>query len=178
MSENPATGPNDVPPPTPAPPPSYGTTPPPSYGTTPPPAYGAPAAPPPAAYGAAPPPAYGAPAAPGYAPPGAVSVADSRMWAMLANVLGIIFGFLAPLIIWLIYKDRDDFIKDQSQEALNWQITLTIGYVISSILAVIIIGVFTALGLWIAAIVFGIMGGMAANRGERYRYPWALRLIK
>jgi len=100
------------------------------------------------------------------------------MWAMLAHILGIVFGFLAPLIIWLMYKDRDEFVRDQSAEALNWQITLAIGYIISSILMIVLIGFVTAAALGIAAIVFGIIGGMAANRGERYRYPWALRLVK
>ena len=42
----------------------------------------------------------------------------------------------------------------------------------------VLIGILTFFALWIAAIVFGIMGGLAANRGERYRYPFALRLVK
>jgi uncharacterized Tic20 family protein len=103
--------------------------------------------------------------------------ADRRMWAMLAHLGGIVLGFIAPLIVWLIYKDRDQFVKDQSVEALNFQITIAIGFVASSVLMIVLIGFFTFFAVWIAALVFSIIGGMAANRGENYRYPFTLRLI-
>ena len=145
---------------------------------SPPPSYGSPAAP---QYGApqqpyAQQPQYGA--AQGFGGAGAVSQSDSRMWAMLAHIGGILFGFLAPLVVWLVYKDRDEFVKDQSVEALNFQITLLIAYAVSFVLTFVLIGILTFFAAWIAAIVLGIMAGVAANRGERYRYPFALRLIK
>jgi uncharacterized Tic20 family protein len=77
-----------------------------------------------------------------------------------------------------MYKDRDEFIKDQSTEALNFQITLAIAYVVSFVLTIIIIGFITFFAAWVMAIIFGIMGGMAANRGERYRYPINIRMVK
>jgi len=30
----------------------------------------------------------------------------------------------------------------------------------------------------IVALVFGILGGLEANKGKAYRYPFALRLVK
>jgi hypothetical protein len=106
-----------------------------------------------------------------------VTDADRRMWAMLAHLGGILLGFIAPLIVWLMYKDRDQFIKDQSVEALNFQITVAIGMVVSSVLVIVLIGIVTFFVVWIGALVLSIIGGMAANRGENYRYPFALRLI-
>lgn len=123
------------------------------------------------------PPAYGAPP-PGYGQQQPLSDSDRRMWAMLAHLSGIILGFIGPIIVWAIYKDRDEFVKDQSTEALNFQITLLIGYVISGILMLVFIGFILYLVVWVAAIVFAIMAGLAANKGERYRYPFALRLVK
>lgn len=144
---------------------------------SPPPAYGAPSAP---QYGAPQqpqqPPQYGAPQ--GFGGVGPMTTSDARMWAMLAHIGGILFGFIAPLIVWLVYKDRDEFVKDQSVEALNFQITVAIVYVVSTVLMIVLIGFLTFFAAWIAAIILGIMAGMAANRGERYRYPFALRLIK
>ena len=131
-----------------------------------------PAPAPPPAYGAAPPPAYAA------GPVQPLSDSDSRMWAMLAHVGGIVLGFIAPLIVWLMFKERSRFVDEQSKEALNFQITLLIAYIVGSILTVIIIGIIILFAAWIAAIVFGIIAGMAANRGEAYRYPFAIRLIK
>jgi uncharacterized Tic20 family protein len=125
------------------------------------------------------PPQYGA--APGYgAPtgPAGVSDADRKLWGMLAHLGGIVLGFIAPLIVWAMYKDRDEFLKDQSTEALNFQITILIAYVASMVLTFIFIGILTSLATFVINIVFCIIGGMAANRGERYRYPFALRLVK
>ncbi len=128
-------------------------------------------------------PQYGQPPQqPQYGAPGAapVSEADRKLWSMLGHLGGIILGFISPLIVFLVYKDRDEFIKDQSTEALNFQITVLIAYVASWILTAITLGIlfFLPFLIWIASVVFCIIGGMAANRGERYRYPFALRLVK
>jgi len=80
--------------------------------------------------------------------------------------------------VWAIYKDRDEFVKDQSTEALNFQITVLIGYVASSVLTAVYIGALLFPLVWIVSLVFSIIGGLAANKGERYRYPFALRLVK
>lgn len=100
--------------------------------------------------------------------------------AMLAHLLGIITGFVGPLIIWLLGKDdpRKAFSTDQAKEALNFQITICIGYAISGVLALIFIGVITASVIGIVDLVFCILAALAANKGETYRYPFALRLVK
>jgi uncharacterized protein len=106
-----------------------------------------------------------------------MSPPDQRMWAMLSHLGGILFGFLAPLIIWLTTKERGLFVADQSKEALNFQITLVIGYIIAFVTSFIGIGILLFFVVWIASIVFGIIAGLAANKGENYRYPFAIRLV-
>lgn len=120
------------------------------------------------------------PSGPQYGAPGAapVSDADRKLWSMLGHLGGIVLGFIAPLIVFLMYKDRDEFVKDQSTEALNFQITVTIGYVVSMLLTTIVIGAILLPLVWIANLVFCILAGMAANKGERYRYPVNIRLVK
>ena len=105
---------------------------------------------------------------------------DQRTMAMLAHLLGIVTGFVAPLVIWLINKDKPEaaFVNDQAKEALNFQITLAIVYVVGIVLSVILIGIFINLAAWVACLILCIMGGMKANEGVEYRYPFALRLIK
>lgn len=101
---------------------------------------------------------------------------DDRTIAMLTHLSGIIFSFIVPLVVWLINKDKADkaFLVDQSKEALNFQITLLIGMV----LTIILIGALINFALWVACIVFSIIAGLKANAGEAYRYPVALRLVK
>ena len=115
------------------------------------------------------------PPAPTGAPP-----EDQRTLALITHLSGIVLGFIVPLIIWLVNKDQQgkDFINDQSKEALNFQITLLIVYVIGIVLSIILIGALINFAAWIACIVFSIIGGLKANSGEAYRYPFAIRLIK
>ncbi|WP_374012031.1 DUF4870 domain-containing protein [Pseudoxanthomonas koreensis] len=117
--------------------------------------------------------------APPPAPEGAAPQ-DQRTMALLAHLLGIITGFIGALVIWLVSKDdaAKGFVTDQAKEALNFQITLFIGYVVAWVLSFILIGLLVFPVLMIANLVFSILGGMKANNGEAYRYPFALRLIK
>lgn len=114
----------------------------------------------------------------GQYPPAPVSPSDERTWSILAHAGGIVLGFVAPLIVWLIYKDRSQRLDNQGKEALNFQLTLLLGYVVGSILTVILVGGLIVFAAWVCAIVFGILGAMAASRDEWYRYPFKITFIK
>lgn len=105
---------------------------------------------------------------------------DDLNLAMLSHFGAILLGFIPPMIIWLMNKDKADkaFVNDQAKEALNFQITVAIGFFICFILAFVLIGGLLALILWLADIVLCILAGLAAKRGETYRYPFTLRLLK
>jgi uncharacterized Tic20 family protein len=113
-------------------------------------------------------------------PPSGAAPQEDRTIALITHLSGIVAGFIVPLIVWLIHKDKPEksWLTDQSKEALNFQITLLIVYVIGVILSVILIGALINLVAWIACVVLSIIAGLAANKGEAYRYPFALRLIK
>ena len=83
------------------------------------------------------PPVYGAPSV-----PSPLSPADEKLWATLIHLGGLFFGFLAPLIGYLILKDRGPFVRAHAATALNFQLTLLIAYVVGSILTVVLIGFF------------------------------------
>ena len=103
---------------------------------------------------------------------------DSRNMAMLCHLLGLLTNFLGPLILWLIKKDEDAFVDEQGKEALNFQITLIIGYIVGGITTPICIGFALIPLVGIADIVFSIIACVAASKGEHYRYPMSIRLIK
>ncbi len=104
--------------------------------------------------------------------------ADSNQWSFFAHLSGIISSFIGPLIIWQLFKDRSTTVDDQAKEALNFQLTVLIGYFASTILMSIGIGFLLYLGLWVASVILSILAGLAAQKGELYRYPVVLRLIK
>ncbi|GLK17578.1 DUF4870 domain-containing protein [Herbiconiux flava] len=162
-------------------PPSGQPTPPPGY-QAPPPGYQAP----PPGY-QAPPPGSGYQQPPGYqqaAPQAPLSPADDKQWAFLAQ-LGGILGFLPPLIIWLIFKDRGPLTNQEGKESLNFQISVAIAvvalYILGTILSVILIGFlfyFLAWAVQIVGVVFAIIAGVKVNAGGTYRYPFTFRFIK
>jgi uncharacterized Tic20 family protein len=103
--------------------------------------------------------------------------ADEKNIVVLTHIGGTVFSFIPALIVWLLKKDDSPYIADQAREALNFQITVLIAQVISSILIVILIG-FVLMGIiWLANIILCIIAAVAASKGEYYRYPFALRLI-
>lgn len=110
-------------------------------------------------------------------PAAPLTEAEDKQWASFAH-LGGILGFLPALIIWLIFKDRGVKTNVEAKEALNFQITIAIAYVIGVILSVIIIGALISFLAWVAAVVFSIIAFTKVNAGGSYRYPFALRLIK
>jgi uncharacterized Tic20 family protein len=113
-------------------------------------------------------------------PPAGVAPQEDRVVALIVHLTGIVVSFVVPLILWLVNKDNPAkaWLNDQSKEALNFQITVFLAYVVCSVLGVIGIGFLLMPLVWIANLVLCILAGIKANEGVTYRYPFALRLIK
>jgi uncharacterized protein len=132
--------------------------------------------PPPTTY--APPPLVPPPAA-------RLSEPEARTFGMLAH-LAAFGGFVVPgvghivgpLVVWLIKKDEHPFVDDQGKESLNFQLSMSLYYVVSVILMFVLIGFLIFPGLVIFSVVVTILGAIKANSGERYRYPLNIRFIK
>jgi uncharacterized Tic20 family protein len=93
-----------------------------------------------------------------------------------AGLIGVPFGnILGPLIAWMIKRDEYPLVDDQGREALNFQISMTIYSLICAVLIITIPLIFVLL---VFDIVVTIMAALAANKGEYYRYPMTIRLIK
>jgi uncharacterized Tic20 family protein len=103
---------------------------------------------------------------------------DDKMMAMIAHLGGIVLPVIAPVIIMVTKGEQSPWVKAQSVEALNFQITIFIAYVVSGVLSAICIGVLTGFATFIAAVVLGIMAGLKVKEGVQYRYPVNIRLIK
>lgn len=180
------------------PPPSGPQGPPPSGPQGPPPSgpqqgygYGQPPTPPPG-YQPGPPPGY----QPGYQqqppygysapqprPPHVPGVygprpgSDDTTMAMLAHLLGLLVSWIGPLVIYLMKKDESPYVRDQAAEALNFQLTMFIGYMVCFVLAFVLIGFLLLPVVWLVSLIFHIQAAIATNKGENYRYPFAIRPI-
>jgi len=108
----------------------------------------------------------------------AIPTSDEKTMSMIAHAGGIFFGFLPALIVYLTKGNESPFVKSESAEALNFQITLFIGYTVASVLVVLLIGLLLLPAIWIAGTIFMVMAAIANNNGNAYKYPVNLRLIK
>ena len=118
---------------------------------------------------------------------------DQQTWRVLAHASALIQfigipSFVGPLVVWLIRRD-DPVVEPHAREALNFQLSLIVYFaaaiVLGIILAITIVGlillplvIIFGIVLVIAEVVFAIMATLAATRGELYRYPMNLNLIK
>ena len=102
---------------------------------------------------------------------------DEPMMGLFCHLGGLILGFVVPLILYLVKKDESPFIRHHGAEALNFQITVFIGFIVSIPLMFVLIGLLTFAIILIVDIIFCILAALAANRGEWYRYPINIRMI-
>jgi len=84
-------------------------------------------------------------------------------------------GCLAPVILWLIRREKSGFIDDHGCELANVVIT---GAILSVALWFIPIIGWAALGFWyICAAISVVRGAVASSRGEYFRYPMIIRFL-
>jgi uncharacterized Tic20 family protein len=110
---------------------------------------------------------------------------DDRNWGMIGHLSALaafiapfLGGVLGPLIVYLVKRDQSAFAADAAKEALNFNITVAIGYAICGCLAIVFIGIPLLIALWIAWLVLVIVAGVRASEGVQYRYPATIRFVK
>ena len=96
---------------------------------------------------------------------------------MLIHLLALVSGFIGPLVLWLVKKDESRFVDHHGKEALNFQVSMLIFWIITFVLAFVLIGFLLMPVLIVFNFLFPILAAVSANKGELYRYPFAIRLI-
>jgi uncharacterized protein len=107
---------------------------------------------------------------------------QERLWGMLAHLLSFVaayiaLGFLAPLVILLVFGQRSGYVRAHAVESLNFNLSWLLYAVVGVILLFVAIGVFILIALGIAYVVLVIIAAVRANNGELYRYPLTIRFI-
>lgn len=109
---------------------------------------------------------------------------DACTWAMLCHIAGmawfivpVIGGVIGPLIIWQTKKDQRPFVDQHGKEALNFQISMLIYWIVAGLLCLACVGCVLVPLVAIADIVFAIIAAVKAANGEMYRYPLTIRFI-
>lgn len=125
-----------------------------------------------------------------------------RTWSMLVHLAALaVFIFppglvLGPLLVWQIKKNELPEIDVHGKQAVNFQLTVII---INIIFVIIFLGSLGASFFWrspfnwfvpgfsfmiflwifnLIAIILAVVGGLRANNGQHFRYPFAIPFIK
>ena len=109
--------------------------------------------------------------------PSAPPTQDEKILALLAHVGGA-FGFLVPLVLYLVKRGQSRFVEDQAKEALNFQITMTLAAIAAGLAIFIIVGIALVPLVFLYNLVGCTLGAIAVNKGKMFRYRFCLRLIK
>jgi len=110
---------------------------------------------------------------------------DASTWAMFCHLAGLgwliiplIGGIIGPLILWQIKKDQYPFVDQHGKEAMNFQISMLIYGLISTVLILACgLGLVLLPLVVIADVTFAIIAAVKAANGEGWRYPLSIRFI-
>ena len=115
---------------------------------------------------------------------------DEKTVAVLTHLAGPIaalvsagwLGFLGPLIVWFVYKDKSPFLRGASAGAFNFNVTLWLvnvaGWVCVLTLILAPLGFVLIAAYWVMLLVCHIMAAVRAGRGEVYRYPLQMPILR
>lgn len=110
---------------------------------------------------------------------------DERTWGMIAHLSAFaVFVFplggniIAPLIVWLARRDTSAFVDAEAKEALNFNISVSLGWIVCGLLTFVLVGIPLAVILLLGWLVMTIIAAIKASEGTGYRYPIALRLVR
>ncbi|MCC7362674.1 MAG: DUF4870 domain-containing protein [Anaerolineales bacterium] len=128
------------------------------------------------------------------APPAPLSDSQVRTWAMLAHLtvlLNLVTGFLgvvAPLVIYVLFKERSRYVAFQAMQSFVFQLIWWAGgglliaavWGVTSALSALLVGLLCVpfaliitlvAGLMpVVALIYGVYGAIEANAGEDFRY--------
>lgn len=115
---------------------------------------------------------------------------DNRTIAILAHLSPVIamvisvgwLSFLGPLIVWLVWRDRGPLVRNAAASAFNFNITVWIanvaGWICFFTVILIPLAIVLWIGAWVAQVVLSIIGAVRASRGEVYRYPFQVPILR
>ena len=116
--------------------------------------------------------------------------AQQRQWGMFAHLIGVaamvfsagLLGFVGTLAVYLLYRDRGDYVRRHAANSVNVQIMMGVLVIVGIIFCVTVIGLIVGIPLLIAAygwaFVVHVIGAIKANNGELWDPPFTPRFVR
>ena len=100
----------------------------------------------------------------------------SKKLGILPHILGLLFGFIGPLIVY-VFAD-EDFVKKNASEALTWQVFLSLYTIVAIFGFSFILGFLLFPLLLVLNIIFSTIASAKARQGEVWSYPLTKNLFE
>jgi uncharacterized Tic20 family protein len=115
------------------------------------------------------------------------------LWVHLAPLIAGVVGIWLTVALFLLWlpgllirnsATSTEFEKRHATESMNFQLTLLIFSAVAVVFSIFTLGIGVllvvpaAFAVSIAALIFMILGAVAANDGREYRYPVSIRFVK
>lgn len=87
-------------------------------------------------------------------------------------------GFILPVIMWMINKDKSVTIDLHGKNIINFMISWIIYAIVAGILCVVLIGIPMLIALGVMQVVFIILAAIKASNNEYWKYPFSITFIR
>jgi len=100
---------------------------------------------------------------------------DEKSFTVLMHASQFLSSFIAPLVMWLMFRNKSRLVDEAGKNILNFQISIAIYCLI---LFLTCVGIVIIPFIGIAVVVFIIIAIIKALNGEQWTYPLAIRFLK
>lgn len=98
---------------------------------------------------------------------------------VLLTWIGTLFLWFIPSLYFYLTQKNDAFVQAHAKEALNWSITLLVGFILGFSLVFTLIGPFIVLPVMaVLHVVYGLWGAACGFQGKALRLPITVRLVQ
>jgi uncharacterized Tic20 family protein len=127
------------------------------------------------------------------AAPATSSKTNLALWVHLAPLIAAIVGIWLTVALFLLWlpgllirnsATSTEFEKRHATESMNFQLTVLIFSAAAAVFSLATLGIGllivvpAAIAVSIAALIFMVLGAVAANDGREFRYPLSIRFVK
>ena len=106
------------------------------------------------------------------------SIEQSNLWIVLLHLSGILLMIFPPIIIYYLFKDKNELIEQYGKDVINFQVSVFIIYIICVVLSVLVIPVLFLIVLVFYSYIRIILNTIYVMNHKPYKYPKLFTVIK
>lgn len=99
-------------------------------------------------------------------------------WLALLHVSGLFILLVPPIIIWMWQKDKVPNIREHAMDVVNFQLSMLIYLIPSSILAMVLLGLPIVIFLGVFSTTIIIINTIKVINHQPYKYPITIKILK